>query len=237
MPVGAAPDMPRLTQPETIQIMPARAALDYAHPPPCVPIQIAPRVPPAPSPRATAPIPRQPPPMMSPKGMGAGGGRAGLLGEVHAGKGTIPACALCMQPAKRACPACKADPDFPTTYYCSSVCRRTHWFEHQGECAIGAGRTALYRAAHIARSLFLNLRKHTPTTKVLNVQSNSGVLSIALDEPKAGVLYYPFPDNLNLSKEDEATVLSFSACSSSLAYMWDIVNVLFSGKRPNTCIQ
>lgn len=222
VPVGVGSGMPPSPPAMTLQNKPVHAATGIPLPSPSMPIQIAPRVPRAPSPQAQPWIAVLRPTMMPSMDMSRSGGRSEMRSTPH--------CALCKQPANRACPACKADQDIPTTYYCSSHCRRTHWFEHQAECAIGAGRTALYRAAHIARSLFLDFRKHTSTTKVLNVQNKSGVLSIALDELRAGILYYPFPDNLSLSKEDEATVLSFSACSSSMAYMWDIVSVLLSGR-------
>jgi len=143
---------------------------------------------------------------------------------------TSQSCALCSQPATRACTACKADLDLLTTYYCSVNCQRTHWVEHKADCAVGAGRTALYRAASMARSIFLNFLKQAWGDKVLSAQKTDDVLSVTIGELSPDVIYCRFPSDLGLSKLDEAAVLSHCACSSSLAYMWDIVNLLLSGR-------
>jgi len=143
---------------------------------------------------------------------------------------TSQSCALCEQPATQACKACKADVDLPAVYYCSIDCQRTHWVEHKAECAVGASRTALYRAAQMARDMFLDFNKQTWGDKILGVKERGNVLRIAIQELSVNAIYVPFPKDLGLSASDEAAVLSHCACTTSLAYMWDVIGVLLSGR-------
>jgi len=143
---------------------------------------------------------------------------------------TSQSCVLCGQPATRACVACKTDLDLTTTYYCTTDCQRSHWKEHKAGCATGANRAALHRAARMARDIFLDFNNQTWGDKVLNVQERGNVLRIAIKELSVENIYVPFPKHLGLSASDEAAVLSHCACTGSLAYMWDVIGVLLSGR-------
>ena len=82
----------------------------------------------------------------------------------------------------------------------------------------------------MARDILLNFNKQAWAVKVLGVRNRGNVLNIAIQELSGVVIYVPFPEDLGLSDEDEAAILSHGACGTSMAYMWDIISVLFSGR-------
>ena len=82
-------------------------------------------------------------------------------------------CAHCGNNATSVCHGCKGLPDGDKgvieTYYCNSECQKKAWEEHKKDCKAAKNRQALFRAAALAKKMWLVFSKANWDTDFQNV--------------------------------------------------------------------
>ncbi|EPE24783.1 HIT/MYND zinc finger-like protein [Glarea lozoyensis ATCC 20868] len=143
-------------------------------------------------------------------------------------------CVKCSTPASLTCSGCKSTTTDANRRYCSAACQRDDWDEHKMDCKhakVKNIQARFFRAAIILENIWEAYREKLFDKLITKIEKKDGSLVLHENDDRWFNSPYdmlePFPFHLLPEPSDKLAVLNFMACGDTLAYLNDVVELLF----------
>ena len=145
-------------------------------------------------------------------------------------------CARCSAPATKVCQGCKDVPSYEDNtkvkvYYCGVDCRAAHWSVHRKMCKASQRRLVLYRAGATAQLAFFAFREVIFDKRFASVDTKGKAMIMREGSYGKGEILVLFPHHLVPSQQDKEAILTYLACTDSVAFMYRMLVKMVPGKH------